>query len=96
MNSSQKIARGYAGRYHSFPMKRVLGLFVYHPDKTCPLCGSMHVHRTKRGRFLEFWVLLLSCPSGPTDAESAGSVFTDQRNLPRLEDPDESDEPVGR
>jgi hypothetical protein len=39
-------------------MKRVLGLFVYHPEKTCPRCGSMHVHRTKRGRILEYWVLL--------------------------------------
>jgi hypothetical protein len=57
-NSSRRIAQGYTGRYHSFPMKRALGLFVYHPYKTCPLCGSDHVHRTKRGRILEFWVLL--------------------------------------
>jgi len=40
-------------------MKRVLGLFVYHPERSCPKCGSMHVHRTKRGRLLEFWVLLV-------------------------------------
>ncbi len=39
-------------------MKRVLGLFVYHAEKTCPACGSMHVHRTKRGRLVEYWVLL--------------------------------------
>jgi len=39
-------------------MRRVFGFFVYHPDKTCPRCGSMHVHRTKRGRILEYWVLL--------------------------------------
>jgi hypothetical protein len=39
-------------------MRRVYGFFIYNPDKTCPRCGSMHVHRTKRGRILEFWVLL--------------------------------------
>jgi transposase len=39
-------------------MRRVFGFFVYHPEKTCPRCGSMHVHRTKRGRILEYWVLL--------------------------------------
>jgi ribosomal protein L37AE/L43A len=52
------IARGDAQRYHALQMKRVLGFFVYHAEKTCPLCGSTHVHRTKRGRVLEFWVLL--------------------------------------
>jgi transposase len=39
-------------------MRRVFGFFVYQPEKTCPRCGSMHVHRTKRGRILEYWVLL--------------------------------------
>jgi ribosomal protein L37AE/L43A len=38
-------------------MRRVFGFFIYHPEKTCPRCGSMHVHRTKRGRILEYWVL---------------------------------------
>ena len=38
-------------------MRRVLGFFIYHPEKMCPRCGSMHVHRTKRGRILEYWVL---------------------------------------
>jgi hypothetical protein len=38
-------------------MRRVFGLFIYNPDKTCPRCGSQHVHRTKRGRILEYWVL---------------------------------------
>jgi len=38
-------------------MRRVFGIFTYHPEKTCPRCGSMHVHRTKRGRILEYWVL---------------------------------------
>ena len=39
-------------------MRRVFGFFLYHPEKKCPRCGSMHVHRTKRGRILEYWVLL--------------------------------------
>ena len=39
-------------------MRRVYGFFIYNSDKVCPRCGSMHVHRTKRGRILEFWVLL--------------------------------------
>ena len=38
-------------------MRRVFGLFIYYPEKTCPRCGSMHVHRTKRGRILEYWAL---------------------------------------
>ena len=38
-------------------MKRVFGFFIYHPEKTCPRCGSVHVHRTRRGRILEYWVL---------------------------------------
>jgi hypothetical protein len=38
-------------------MRRVFGFFIYHPEKTCPRCGSMHVHRTKRGRILEYWIL---------------------------------------
>jgi hypothetical protein len=40
-------------------MRRVYGFFIYNPEKICPRCGSMHVHRTKRGRILEYWVLLL-------------------------------------
>jgi ribosomal protein S27AE len=39
-------------------MRRVFGFFIYQPEKTCPRCGSMHVHRTKRGRILEYWVLM--------------------------------------
>ena len=38
-------------------MRRVCGLFIFNPDKFCPRCGSTHVHRTKRGRILEYWVL---------------------------------------
>lgn len=45
-------------RYDRIPMRRVFGFFIYHPEKTCPRCGSMHVHRTKRGRILEYWVLM--------------------------------------
>ena len=58
ISPSHRIARGYAERYRPLRMKRILGLFVYHQQKSCPLCGSSHVHRTKRGRILEFWVLL--------------------------------------
>jgi hypothetical protein len=39
-------------------MRRVFGLFIYNAEKKCPLCGSVHVHRTKRSRLLEFWVLI--------------------------------------
>ncbi len=56
-NNFPRIAPGYAARYDRIPMQRILGLFAYHPEKTCPRCGSMHVHRTKRGRILEYWVL---------------------------------------
>jgi hypothetical protein len=38
-------------------MKRKLGLFAYAAERSCPACGSGHVHRTKRGRLLEFWLL---------------------------------------
>ena len=41
-------------------MRRVFGFFIYHPEKTCPRCGSMHVHRTRRGRLLEYWILLFT------------------------------------
>ncbi|MCU1343109.1 MAG: hypothetical protein JWN92_2532 [Candidatus Acidoferrum typicum] len=54
---SPRIASGHTARYDRIPMRRVFGFFVYHPEKTCPRCGSMHVHRTKRGRILEYWVL---------------------------------------
>lgn len=40
-------------------MRRVLGVFTYVEERRCPRCGSTHVHRTRRGRVLEFWVLLL-------------------------------------
>jgi hypothetical protein len=52
------IEPGYNPRYDLFEMRRVYGFFIYTRDKTCPRCGSMHVHRTKRGRILEFWILL--------------------------------------
>ena len=57
MRIPPSIAPEYAARYDSIPMRRVFGFFIYHPDKTCPRCGSMHVHRTKRGRILEYWIL---------------------------------------
>ncbi len=52
-----QIAPVYYQRYYPVQMRRICGLFAYSPDKTCPRCGSTHVHRTRRGRILEFWVL---------------------------------------
>src|ERR1700680_830700 len=57
MTISPSIAPEYTARYDLIPMRRVFGIFIYHPYKTCPRCGGMHVHRTKRGRILEYWVL---------------------------------------
>ena len=92
-NASQTIARGYAGRYHPFQMKRVLGLFVYHPDKSCPLCGSTHVHRTKRGRILEFWVLLIP-PVRPYRCGKCRQRFYGPKKFPSTADSDEAAEPL--
>lgn len=39
-------------------MRRFLGLFTFVEERRCPRCGSTHVHRTRRGRVFEFWVLL--------------------------------------
>jgi hypothetical protein len=72
-------------------MKRVFGLFVYHPDKTCPLCGSMHVHRTKRGRILEFWVLLF-LPVRPYRCGKCRQRFYGPKKFASTRDPDEYDE----
>ena len=44
--------------YYPVNMRRVLGLFIYQRDKSCPRCGSEHVHRTRRGRLLEYWILV--------------------------------------
>jgi hypothetical protein len=90
-NATHRIAQGYAGRYHSFPMTHVLGLFVYHPYKTCPLCGSDHVHRTKRGRILEFWVLLF-LPVRPYRCGKCRLRFYGPKKFAPAGDPEQADE----
>ena len=80
----EPIAPGYARRYHAFPMKRKLGLFVYTEERSCPLCGSDHVHRTKRGRVLEFWVLLF-LPYRPYRCGKCRQRFYAPKNLARSE-----------
>jgi ribosomal protein L37AE/L43A len=86
----EPIAPGYARRYHAFPMKRTLGLFVYTEERSCPLCGSDHVHRTKRGRILEFWVLLF-LPYRPYRCGKCRQRFYGPKKLPKKEGPDELD-----
>jgi ribosomal protein L37AE/L43A len=86
----QAIAPGYARRYHAFPMKRKLGLFVHTEERTCPLCGSDHVHRTKRGRLLEFWILLF-LPFRPYRCGKCRQRFYGPKKLPKKESPDEFD-----
>jgi ribosomal protein L37AE/L43A len=88
---TRRIAPGYAERYHPPRMKRVLGLFVYHPEKTCPLCGSSHVHRTKRGRVLEFWILLFF-PFRPYRCGKCRQRFYGPKKFARKENPDEPHE----
>ncbi len=69
-------------------MKRLLGLFVYTEDRNCPVCGSDHVHRTKRGRILEFWVLLF-LPFRPYRCGKCRQRFYAPKNMPRRETLDE-------
>jgi hypothetical protein len=61
-------------------MKRILGLFVYTEERNCPLCSSDHVHRTKRGRLLEFWVLLF-LPYRPYRCGKCRQRFYGPKNL---------------
>lgn len=49
----------HTAMYYPDRMKRAFGVFLYSAEKICPRCGSLHVHRTRRGRVLEWWVLLL-------------------------------------
>jgi ribosomal protein L37AE/L43A len=65
-------------------MKRALGLFAYTAERNCPLCGSDHVHRTKRGRLLEFWVLLF-LPYRPYRCGKCRQRFYGPKNLPKRE-----------
>ncbi|MBZ5643161.1 MAG: hypothetical protein LAO19_10405 [Acidobacteriia bacterium] len=69
-------------------MKRALGLFAYTTDRNCPLCGSDHVHRTKRGRMLEFWVLLIF-PYRPYRCGKCRQRFYGPKHMPKKEDLDE-------
>ncbi|MGH9678546.1 MAG: hypothetical protein ACRD4Y_01205 [Candidatus Acidiferrales bacterium] len=69
-------------------MKRVLGLFVYHPERTCPHCGSTHIHRTKRGRLLEYWVLLF-LPVRPYRCGKCRQRFYAPKHLDKLDDLDQ-------
>ena|SRR6266446_6026939 len=85
---SRRVAPGYSERYHALRMKRVLGFFVYHPEKSCPLCGSSHVHRTKRGRILEFWILLL-LPFRPYRCGKCRQRFYGPKKFARTGNPDE-------
>jgi ribosomal protein L37AE/L43A len=80
----QAIAYVIAWDYYSFPMKRKFGLFVYTDDRNCPLCGSNHVHRTKRGRLLEFWVMLF-VPYRPYRCGKCRERFYGPKHLPKQE-----------
>ena len=82
------VAPGFVHSYHASPMKRVFGLFVYTEERNCPLCGSDHVHRTKRGRLLEFWVLLV-LPYRPYRCGKCRQRFYGPKSLPRREPLDE-------
>ena len=70
-------------------MKRKLGFFVYTEDRNCPYCGSNHVHRTKRGRILEFWVLLF-LPYRPYRCGKCRQRFYGPKKFPSTVDPDEA------
>jgi DNA-directed RNA polymerase subunit RPC12/RpoP len=71
-------------------MKRKLGLFVYTEDRNCPYCGSNHVHRTKRGRILEFWVMLF-LPYRPYRCGKCRQRFYGPKNLSKRETLDDLD-----
>jgi ribosomal protein L37AE/L43A len=90
-NTDQVIAPRFVRRYHALPMKRKLGLFVYTRERYCPLCGSDHVHRTQRGRLLEFWVLLF-LPYLPYRCGKCRQRFYGPKKMPRRENRDELDE----
>jgi ribosomal protein L37AE/L43A len=85
------IATAFARRYHALLMKRRLGLFAYTEERNCPLCGSDHVHRTKRGRLLEFWVLLF-LPYRPYRCGKCRTRFYGPKHMPKRDGVDEFDE----
>ena len=72
-------------------MIRKLGLFVYTADRDCPLCGSEHVHRTKRGRLLEFWVLLV-LPYRPYRCGKCRQRFYGPKDMPKRAGANEGEE----
>jgi len=65
-------------------MKRILGLFAFASERICPLCGSEHVHRTKRGRLLEFWILIF-LPYRPYRCGKCRQRFYGPRHLAKNE-----------
>lgn len=83
-SGGQDIARGFLGRYHPFHMKRIFGLIDYAECRICPLCGSEHVHRTKRGRLVEFWILLF-LPYRPYRCGKCRQRFYGPKSMPRDE-----------
>lgn len=85
------IAPGFVRRYDPLPMKRLFGLFIYTDERNCPVCGSVHVHRTKRGRIIEFWILLF-LPYRPYRCGKCRQRFYAPKNLPKNEDFDQLDE----
>ncbi len=88
---SQAIAPRFDGRYHPLLMKRTLGMFVYTEERKCPLCSSDHVHRTKRGRLFEFWVLLF-LPYRPYRCGKCRQRFYGPKNLAKKDFLDEFEE----
>jgi hypothetical protein len=88
-----EVGRGYDERYDELQMKRFLGLFLYNPEKTCPLCGSAHLHRSKRGRRLEFWVLLL-VPVRPYRCGKCWQRFYGPKKFASARNPGEVSEPL--
>jgi ribosomal protein L37AE/L43A len=81
---ARAIAPEYARRYDRYPMKRKLGLFAYADERNCPVCGSDHVHRTRRGRLVEFWILLV-LPYRPYRCGKCRSRFYGPKEMPRRE-----------
>ena len=66
-------------------MRRKLGLFAYTEERNCPVCGSEHVHRTKRGRLVEFWVLLF-LPYRPYRCGKCRQRFYGPKHMPQREE----------
>jgi ribosomal protein L37AE/L43A len=88
---TRAIASHIARRYHGQPMKRILGIFPYTDERDCPACGSEHVHRTKRGRLLEFWVMLV-VPYRPYRCGKCRQRFYGPKKMPKRDGLDEMDE----